>query len=606
MPVFVELTTDAFEENFRRQRAGKRGDGTRSSRAGRRVARRPTRGIEIKEDTYAIIKVVAADGREIPLVDSSSPDGFTSSGYANFILQTVQEARMEKHQIVETFGDAYIFFFGENPRFLDVSAVLVNSHDFNWEAEWWENYNTYFRGTKLVELGARCYLFYDDNIVEGYMLTSQAVKSADQPYTVNLSFRLFITNYSNISLIGDPEFPVRSSVFLPDGVELTNNDAQQGLISAFRGESLGQAQLENFDKQGRTVLNNGFASGRRISDLIRSAPASFAFSPDVYTELSRTTDFNELMQKEALIMRTDKPIRGLIAENVDEFVGVGDGRTNFGFDTGENRPPSAIDQQIRDQLESQDLFQDAIQFLTCFGANMNNPDAVIKIGLGPNFAPRATIQDAATFNPLTGQREKKDLVSTIQSDFAAFAKDPLGSVFGKPPGGSEFGPNRSKYTEGAGDTFYGYPSDFDSGPGFGKAGFGEMGGFGFGSGAGATGDPGFKDPRRFTFAGVSDNRSAFDRFLKPRNDTSRLGVGGGLALSTSGLSGGAVVAVGGKPSAFSLISVPGTLDPEGKARASADAIAQLQARQKFGFSLANPFGVSCPAPTAVGFNFSLP
>ena len=78
------------------------------------------------------------------------------------MLQNVQEAHMEKHQIVETFGESYIFFFGEAPRFIDVSAVIINSHDFNWEAEWWDNYNRFLRGTKSVEQGARTYLFYDE------------------------------------------------------------------------------------------------------------------------------------------------------------------------------------------------------------------------------------------------------------------------------------------------------------------------------------------------------------------------------------------------------------------------------------------------------------
>src|SRR5688572_3607223 len=167
MAIFIELVTDAFEEVLNNQTARRSLSG-QSSRAGNRVARRPTRGLEIKEDTYAAIKVILSDGGELQLVDSSSRDG-GSSGYSNFILQSVTEVRMEKHQIVETFGAAYIYFFGENPRFLDVQAHIINSHDFNWEAEWWENYEQNFRGTRLVEKGGRLYMFYDDNIVEGYM-----------------------------------------------------------------------------------------------------------------------------------------------------------------------------------------------------------------------------------------------------------------------------------------------------------------------------------------------------------------------------------------------------------------------------------------------------
>jgi hypothetical protein len=112
VPIFVEIVTDAFEENFQRQAAGFQNGKSRAGRAGSSVARRPTRGLEIKEDTYASLKVILSDGSELQLVDSSQGNG-VSSGYSNFMLQSVQEASMEKHQIVETFGAPYIFFFGE-------------------------------------------------------------------------------------------------------------------------------------------------------------------------------------------------------------------------------------------------------------------------------------------------------------------------------------------------------------------------------------------------------------------------------------------------------------------------------------------------------------
>ena len=198
MAVFIELATSPIESNFRRVREGLQPSDNRSTRAGRAQARRPLRGLEIKEDTYATLKVIKSDGTELPLVDSGMPDGYNETGYANFLLQSVNETRMEKHQIIETFGASYVFFFGEAPRFLDCVAMLLNSHDFNWEAEWWANYNTYLRGTKLVEMGARCYLSYDDSVVEGYLMQAQASKSGDQPHAVQLQFRFFVTNCFNL------------------------------------------------------------------------------------------------------------------------------------------------------------------------------------------------------------------------------------------------------------------------------------------------------------------------------------------------------------------------------------------------------------------------
>ena len=115
MAVFVEVTTDAFEGIIE----GEASQRTPWTSEGLDDVRRPTRGLEIKEETPAALKVIGADGNEIPLVNSSSrSDEPATSAYSNFLLQQVQEVRMEKHQIVETFGESYIFFFGESPRFL--------------------------------------------------------------------------------------------------------------------------------------------------------------------------------------------------------------------------------------------------------------------------------------------------------------------------------------------------------------------------------------------------------------------------------------------------------------------------------------------------------
>jgi hypothetical protein len=307
LAVFVELTTDSFAQNFNAASSSAQA----ARRAGTSSARRPLRGLEIKDDTYAILKVVQADGTEVPLIDSGSISG-TSTSYTNFILQSVREARMEKHQIIETFGEPYIFFFGESPRFLDVTAVLVDSLDFNWYAEWWENYNRYLRGTKSVEMGARTYLFYDDNIVEGYMLMAQTGKSAEQPLQATLTFRLFLTNYSNITITGgaaaDPRFPTRPAfppVTLPsDGTPANSVDP---------------------------------------------------FSP---------------------------PATGFIAQNLDEFTGP----------TPPELPPlppsSQQDQEddVAGQPDATDLGQTAVQQLSSYGANINNPRAFGLLGLAPYFS----------------------------------------------------------------------------------------------------------------------------------------------------------------------------------------------------------------------------
>jgi hypothetical protein len=206
---FFELTTEPM--NIADQAKGAVNVARWSLGTGARSARRPLRGLEIKEDTHAVLKVVDMVGRPVPLVDAGSLTGKVQQT-TNFILQSVQEARQEKHQVIETFGLPYIFFYGEQPRYLDCAAVLINSLDFNWQAEFWENYENNFRGTKCAESGSRVYLLYDDNIVEGYMINAAAAVDAMNPMAVQLSFRLFVTTYRNCSHIGDPKFPIRMGV----------------------------------------------------------------------------------------------------------------------------------------------------------------------------------------------------------------------------------------------------------------------------------------------------------------------------------------------------------------------------------------------------------
>lgn len=221
MSTFVEIQTDAFANNIKDLAVNKR-DFT--------GVRRPVRGYEIKEDTYAIIKVIRADGSEIALTDAGGgrkaesgtqtqagsgvapqaerTPGPSTFNYSNFILQRIDENRQEKQQILETFGETFIFFFGEQPRLLNVTGLLMNTLDFNWRTEFWHNYENILRGTKLVEQNARMYLFWDDIVVEGYMLGANARDDSDMPYHIPFSFNMFVTNHMYLGNIGSDDYPI--------------------------------------------------------------------------------------------------------------------------------------------------------------------------------------------------------------------------------------------------------------------------------------------------------------------------------------------------------------------------------------------------------------
>lgn len=201
MAVFISVTTSPFEEVF------ERAQDTAPTGSPQNV-RRPFRGIQVKRDTYATIKVVDALGNPIPLIDSSAPPAEEggrigqSLAYSNFILQSVEEQRVEKQQIVETFGEDYIFFFGERPRVYTFNVLLINTRNFNWKSEWWTNYENTLRGTRLLERNARMYIYFDDVVIEGYMLQAQATATTDNPYMMPLIFQVFCTNHAFVSEVG--------------------------------------------------------------------------------------------------------------------------------------------------------------------------------------------------------------------------------------------------------------------------------------------------------------------------------------------------------------------------------------------------------------------
>jgi len=178
---------------------------------GRGNVRRPTRGIELREDTYATMRLMLGDGTPLPLVNAGAAPGYdlklgdktASYDYTNFLIQSVSEERAEKQQVLETFGEAYIFFFGERPRVLTIQGVLLNTFDFNWEAEWWHNYDNYLRGTKCVQNDARVYLTFDKTMVAGYILSCASSKQAQERNYVPLTFQLFVLDYIDLAKVGD-------------------------------------------------------------------------------------------------------------------------------------------------------------------------------------------------------------------------------------------------------------------------------------------------------------------------------------------------------------------------------------------------------------------
>ena len=120
---------------------------------------------------------------------------------------------MEKTQVVETFGDSYLYAFGEKPRVLAFQGLLMNSADYNWRAVFWENWDKFFRASKLIQMDARIYIGWEDIIVEGYPLSANCQESAQSPNAMQFSFNLYVTNYFNMSMANRRTMASRSKLY---------------------------------------------------------------------------------------------------------------------------------------------------------------------------------------------------------------------------------------------------------------------------------------------------------------------------------------------------------------------------------------------------------
>lgn len=405
MATFIEIQTDAFANNISALAAKKRDFSG---------VRRPFRGIEIKEDTYSVIKVIRADGSEIPLTDSGGgrdqqSGGQTAAGsgvpgqsqkqpkattynYANYIIQSVQDTRTEKAQILETFGDTFVFFFGERPRVLSISGLLLNTRDFNWRTEFWYNYENVLRGTKLVEQNARVYLFWDDILVEGYIMNATAQETAEMPYHIPFQFNLFVTNHTYLSAVGDDAYPITHAVAIQPlqaqqaaqssapGLKSVPVATQQqltasgGVRTQAEGAGLGfddlgdvsfsqdslrlpKATLQDALRNGVVEQNLSFLGvadnyfRQRKMRIPRGAAGSDTYAgPPMYA--NRPNPFSETG-------RRTKPLRSKIRDNVDEYIGGG-GANNRGWgstDDSDKALQAQMDQQNKTRYEAEKKIQ---------------------------------------------------------------------------------------------------------------------------------------------------------------------------------------------------------------------------------------------------------
>jgi len=177
--------------------------------------------------------------------------------YTKFLLTGVQESHQERSQIVETFGDFYVFFYGERPPVYTFSGTLVNSRDINWLADFMFYYENFLRGTKAVENEARAIVTYQGRQVEGFITQTSNVTSADSQNGVQFNFSIIVTLRRSLraKAAGAGVGPIGASVDFGlievDKVFRTSNT----LTQLFREKGLSRAEVSKAWTDAQFILD---------------------------------------------------------------------------------------------------------------------------------------------------------------------------------------------------------------------------------------------------------------------------------------------------------------------------------------------------------------
>lgn len=161
------------------------------------------RQLASKKDQESVIRLVASsqkfkadpsklDKKISPLINVVPP-------YTKFFLETVAEDRMEKAQVIETFGEFIAFFFGRRPEVYNFSGRLLNSKNHDWKNDFQEMYDFFLRGTKAVENNATVLIQYDDVIAEGFLMNCHMEYHGVTNNECPFSFAMLVTRRAPVN-----------------------------------------------------------------------------------------------------------------------------------------------------------------------------------------------------------------------------------------------------------------------------------------------------------------------------------------------------------------------------------------------------------------------
>ena len=275
MATYIEMRKKAFGRRLKKEAE------SYVARSFQTGIRRPLDGIQMKDDTFAFIRVIKEDGTEIPLFGVDKTKG---AAYTNFLVSHWEQADMEKLQVVDTFGEDYVYFFGRRPRQYSLTGFLLNTADFNWRGMWWRNYVEYLRGYKLAKMRARAYMYVDGAVIEGYFLNSNVPSDAASPNMVQFSTTMLVTNYVDTTSFTIPTPGKYEYIGGPPA-----NDAGKTKVSDIKGKASAAAKAAKKAKDGAELAKKAYTYGKGLASNYESyknqVMSTYGEAKDVLKEL---------------------------------------------------------------------------------------------------------------------------------------------------------------------------------------------------------------------------------------------------------------------------------------------------------------------------------
>ena len=206
---------------------------------------------ERKFDEPASIRLIGKPSGPGVITSPNSPDVDLIPPFTKFFLESVQEGHTERSQIVETFGQFYVFFFGERPPIYTFSGTLLNTENINWSNDYRLYYDQFLRGTKCVENNARVVLTYSYTQLEGYILGTGTSFNSVNEQGVGFTFQLLVIDRKVLKLSEDFGILQNGNTLIPDrafldllqrGLSETNASANYNVMQRVLDSSIPPAQ----------------------------------------------------------------------------------------------------------------------------------------------------------------------------------------------------------------------------------------------------------------------------------------------------------------------------------------------------------------------------